>query len=656
MTQMTQATTSIPRDIAAERADIDRTVAGMTIPSVLQETAQRYPGQEALKWRTADGWQALTWSQYREAVRDATLGLRGLGFRPGEFGLIMARNRPEHLIADLALTHAGGRSVSVYNTLASEQIAYIAGHCEGTVAFVEDHTFLAKFLAVRDQLPKLRAIVLMEGNPAAVANGAGAWVVPWREFVAAGRRVARAEPDAFDASWRRVTPADLVALIYTSGTTGAPKGVTYTHHNILWTVESSRRLNDLQPGDRGISYLPLAHVAERFSSHWGGIYNAGIIHLVPEPTQVLGALLEVRPQGFVGVPRIWEKFEAGILAGLAAEPDEGRKALVQNAIATGQAVVELEQAGKPVPPELAAKAQAVAPILTAIRGKIGLDQCRIAYTSTAPTPMDVHLFFAAIGLPLLEVWGMSELTGPATANPPGRLKLGTVGTAIPGVEVKLAEDGEVLVRGGNVTPGYYRDPQRTTELLDADGWVHSGDVATVGADGYFRIIDRKKELIITSSGKNISPANVEALVKRNPIVGQAMAVGDGHSYICALIVLDAEVAPIWARAHGIGTTSLAALTADPRMVEEVRRGVAEANTHLAQIEQVKRFTLLPTEWTAESEELTPTLKLKRRVIAQKYAREIEGMYADLPTGYEVSPRAPAPVGQAAARALGSPGR
>jgi long-chain acyl-CoA synthetase len=621
------------RDIAAERAEIDHAVAGKTVPTLFRDVVERYPDAEALKWRTPDGWQALTWARYREHVRDATLGLLQLGFRPGEFGLIMARNRPEHLIADLALTHAAGAAISVYNTLAPEQIAYIANHSEATVAFVEDQGFLAKFLAIRDQVPNLRRVVLFEGDP----GDTGGWVITWQELLDAGRRAAANDPGAFDASWRRVKPDDILALIYTSGTTGAPKGVIYTHYNILWTCESSRMLADYQPGERWVSYLPLAHIAERFTTHWGGIYNVSVNHLVPELTQLLPALLDVRPNGFVGVPRVWEKFQAGIQLGVAAEPDE-RRALVESAIGVGRQLVEWQLRGEEPPPELAGKAAAVEPVLAILRGKIGLDQCRVAYTSTAPTPLDVLTFFAAIGLPIYEVWGMSELTGPATANPRDRIKFGTVGPTIAGVEAKLDEDGELLIRGGNVMPAYYKDPDRTADTFDADGWLRSGDIATVDEDGYYRIVDRKRELIITSGGKNISPANIEALVKHHPLIGQAIAVGDGHNYVTALIVLDPEVAPVWARARGVAAGSLAELAAHPAVVAEVRRGVAEANSHLSQAESVKRFTILPTEWTAESEELTPTLKLKRRVVHAKYAGAIAAMYAAEPGGYEVTPR------------------
>ncbi|HEX9413454.1 MAG TPA: AMP-binding protein [Ktedonobacterales bacterium] len=552
----------VTRDIAAERADIDRAVAGKTVPSLFKDVADAYPDLEALKWRTADGWQALTWAAYRDLVRDATMGLRVLGFEPGEFGLIMASNRPEHLIADLAIIHAAGAAVSLYNTLAPEQVAYIAGHCSGSIAFLQDQSYLDKFLAVRDQLPGLRRVVLMDGDP----GPHWGWVITWREFLDVGHKAALANPREFDATWQSVQPNDIISLIYTSGTTGAPKGVTYTHYNVLWTLESGRRLADYQHGERWLSYLPLAHIAERFATHWGGIYNVGVNHLVPDTTQLLPALLDIHPHIFVGVPRVWEKFQTGIQLGIAAEQDEQRKALIQAAIAASRQKVEMEQRDEAPPPELEARVAAMAPVLTAIRAKIGLDQCRVAYTSTAPTPLEVLFFFASLGMPLVEVWGMSELTGPATSNRMERVKFGTVGPTLLGVEARLDDDGELLIRGGNVMPGYYRDLRRTAEAFEAGGWLRTGDVATVDEDGYYRIVDRKKELIVTSSGKNISPSNIEELLKSSPLIGQAMAVGDRHSYISALIVLDQEVAPLWARANGIGSASLAELATHPLVV------------------------------------------------------------------------------------------
>jgi len=626
------------RDAVTERREIDMAVDGRTIPSVFLDTATAHPDRVAIRWKGPDGFRSLTWAAYRQAVRTATLGLRSIGFQKGEFGLIMARNRPEHVIADLAIVHAGGTAVSVYNTLAADQIRYIAEHSEATVAFVEDAAFLERWAEIRSQLPKLRRIVVMEPVASATAD------LTWAELMAAGEEEERRDGGAFDRLWKAVKAEDIVALIYTSGTTGPPKGVMYTHRNILWTLESTDRVLAAEVGHTTISYLPLSHVSERFGSHWRGIYSAIEVNYCPEISQLLPYLLEVRPTAFVGVPRVWEKFYAAINAGLAAEPDEARRNAINGAIAAGRTLAPFVLRGESLPPELAELAQRIAPVQLAIKAKLGLDNCRYAYTSTAPMPVDVMEFFAAIGLPLIEVWGMSELTGPATSNSPGAMKLGTVGPTLPGVEARLEEDGELLIRGGNVMAGYYKDAQKTAETVDGEGWLRTGDVAEVDEDGFYRIVDRKKELIITSSGKNISPANLEGLMKHHPLIGQAIAIGDGHSYLTALIVLDSEVAPGWARGHGITESSAAALATHPEIVAEVQRGLADVNRQVSRIEGIKRFTILPVEWTAESEELTPTLKLKRRVIHQRYAAEIAGMYDESsPSGHEVDARAPEPA-------------
>jgi long-chain acyl-CoA synthetase len=410
----------------------------------------------------------------------------------------------------------------------------------------------------------------------------------------------------------------------------------YSHNNITWTLESIRRFLDLGRHTL-VSYLPLAHVAERFTSHWGGMFNGYDVWLCPDPTLLLPYLLESRPTEFVGVPRVWEKLMSGIQAGIAAEPDEAKRAMAQGALSASISAYRLRRDGQPVPEELAAVVERAQPLFMLLRSKVGLERCTVPITSTAPCRPEVHEFWAGLGMPLFEVWGMSELTGPATAVPLNEHKAPSIGKPLTGVEVRLAEDGEILVRGGNVMVGYYRDPEKTAETIDSDGWVHSGDIGELGADGQFKIIDRKKELIITSAGKNISPANLEALAKSSPIIGQAVAIGDGLKFISVLVVLDPQVAPLWAKAHGMPEASMAELAVHPLVVEEVRRALTVANTHLSRVEQFKRFTILPGEWTPESEELTPTMKLKRRVIHSKYKPQIEAMYGDPAGGHSVDP-------------------
>jgi long-chain acyl-CoA synthetase len=614
-------------DAIAERSEIDAAISGKTICTIFADAARRWGDRAALRWKEDGQWKTLDWNGYRAEVAAVTLALRELGFGGGQFALIMARNVPEHMIADLGIVHAGGAAISVYNTLAAKQIEYVANNSGATTAFVENAAFLAKMLEVQPSAPSLRNIVLIHGEP---PEG----VLAWDDLVARGRAAHERDPRAFETSWRGVGPEDTVSLIYTSGTTGPPKGVTYSHYNIVWTLEATQRrltYND----ETFVSYLPLAHVAERFTSQWGGIYCGHEVFLCPDPTQLLPYLIEARPTVFVGVPRVWEKLMSGIQAGLEAEPDETKRAMARGAIAAAQQAYRLRRDGQPVPDEIASVVERAQPLFGLLRSKIGLDRCHLAITSTAPCRPEVHEFWAALGMPLYEVWGMSELTGPATAVPAGDHKAPSIGIPLPGVEVRLGEDGELLVRGGNVMVGYYRDPVKTAEAIDEDGWVHSGDIGVQGADGHFRIVDRKKELIITSAGKNISPANLESLAKSSPIIGQAVAIGDGRKFISVLVVLDPQVAPLWAKAHGIEGLSMAELSEQPATVAEIRRALSVANTHLSRVEQFKRFTILPTEWSPESEELTPTMKLKRRVIESKYRPEIEAMYEDPPGGHSV---------------------
>jgi long-subunit acyl-CoA synthetase (AMP-forming) len=616
-------------DVLAERAAIDAAVSGKTICTMFADAVGKWGDRPALHWKENGGWETLTWREYRDQVAAVTLALRAIGFGPGQFGLIMARNAPEHVIADLGIVHAGGAAISVYNTLAPEQIEYVANHSEATVAFVEDEGFLQKFLAIRSSTPHLRHLVLVRGD-------APEGVTSWESLVAKGRALYEADPKSFEHSWRAVGPEDTVSLIYTSGTTGPPKGVVYSHNNILWTVESVQRFWAIEPQVL-VSYLPLAHVAERFTSQWRGITDGHEVWLCPDPNLLLPFLLEARPTFFVGVPRVWEKLMAGLRAGIAAEPDETKRGMAQGALEASISAYRLRHEGQPVPPELATVVERAAPLFALLRSKVGLDRCTTAITSTAPCRPEVHEFWAALGMPLYEVWGMSELTGPATVVPMEDHQAPSIGKPMPGVEVRLGEDGELLVRGGNVMVGYYKEPGKTADIIDKDGWVHSGDIAEPGPNGQFKIIDRKKELIITSAGKNISPANLESLAKSSPIIGQAVAVGDGRNFISVLVVLDPQVAPAWAKARGVEAPAMADLAEHEAVIAEVRRALTDANRHLSRVEQFKRFTILPTEWSPESEELTPTMKLKRRVIHSKYQPQIEAMYATPPGGHAVDP-------------------
>jgi long-chain acyl-CoA synthetase len=616
-------------DSSTERAAIDARVAGQTLCTVLERNARVHGDLPALSWNEGGTWRQLDWREYRERVAEVAMGLEALGVSRGDFVAIMTRNRPEHLIADLAAVHLGATPVSLYNTLAPEQIAYIANHCEAKVAVVEGRDFMERWEKIKGELPALRNVVLLED----AADFAGYdWVRSWDQVRDRGREALAGGGgrDRFDAAWRAVKPEDLATVLYTSGTTGPPKGVMTTHYNALWTAASVERWADdptWAPGARYVSYLPLAHSMERLSGHYVGVWRPSWLFFCPDLTKIMEVLPQVRPFTFAAVPRLWEKAKAGVAAALASEPNPRRRKLAESAVEVGRRVVRLEQAGKPVPLGLRLRHKVLDRLVyRKIRARLGLDQCHMAFSGAAPLADDVMEFFLALGIPLREAYGLTESTAPATMNRPDKLKVGTVGPPLPGVELRLADDGELLLRGGNIATGYYKDPEKTAETFGPDGWLRTGDVAEVDSEGWVRIVDRKKELIITAGGENIAPSNLENLLKGNPLIGQAFVVGDRRPYPAALIVLDAELAPGWAAKHGVPYESLEQFAADERVHGEIERAVADVNQHVARVQQIKRFTILSTEWTVEGDELTPTLKLKRRVINEKYASQIEGLY------------------------------
>jgi long-chain acyl-CoA synthetase len=592
----------VPEDVAAVRASIEAETAGSTLLTVYAETVAQAPDVVAHQWQAGGEWRSLTYAEVYQRVRDAALGLAATGLQPGEFAAIWSRNRSEATIADYAVMHARGIPVFIYPTVAPAQGAEIISHCEATVVLVE-REFLPVLGSVRHLLPKLRALVVLDDAPSGEAEAeAEEGTLGWSELLERGRAAAEADPAAFERTWRQVTPDDLVTLIYTSGTTGSPKGVMITHRGIRYSQQATLRVipREDQVSEDGtatlVSYLPMAHVTGRHVDHWGSMLHPITLAYCPDNLRLFEIAAQVHPTALIGIPRVWEKLHAALRGAL---PD-----------VTPAAVAALPDAAK-----------------QAILTRIGLDRCRIATSGAAPIDPEIVAFFRALGLPLTEGWGMSELSNAATLSAPGDARGGAVGTAFPGMEVRVAEDGEVLVRGPLVMAGYYKDPELTMATIDADGWLQTGDIGEMDADGFLKIVDRKKELIITSGGKNISPAQVEYELQRHPLIGQACAVGDRRNYVTALLVLDPETAPVWARAQGIAFESLADLAADPGVLAEVERGVAEANSHLARPEQVRRWTLLPAEWTAQSGELTPSMKRRRRVIVDRYAKEIDSLYS-----------------------------
>ncbi len=594
-------------------ADIDKLVEGQTVPGEFAKTVSSDGDKIALRWRNADdSWGEWTFKDYADKACRIAASLKGLGVGPGDRVVLMMRNRPEFHIADVAVLLCGATAVSVYNSSAPEQVEYLVGHCKAKVAIVEDRDFLERFLKVRSELPLLEHIAIVDG-----ADG-DQGVISFESLLAS-------DPvDLVEAS-KIARPEDLATVIYTSGTTGPPKGVALSHYNICWTAESYKQDLGFDPrGMRVLSYLPMAHIAERMVSHYLGIVAGAEVTTCPDPGLIGQYLAHVRPQNFFGVPRVWEKLYAGVNAALAADPEKKQK--FDEAIEAAKPIDAKRRNGDELTPEEQGTwdfLQEVAFI--PVKAMIGLDQAQIAVTAAAPIGVEVLEWFRAIGVPLTEIYGMSENTGPLTWEP-HTPRIGSVGRAMPGVELKLLEDGEVCAKGGNVFSGYLDDPEKTAEALDDEGWLHTGDIGEIDDDGYLCIVDRKKELIITAGGKNISPANLEGALKSFPLIGQAAVIGDRRPYISALIVLDPEVAPAWAKAQGLSATTVADLAKDPEVLAEIERSVGEANKRFSQVEQIKRWTLLADEWLPDSEELTPTMKLKRRGVNSRYADEIEALY------------------------------
>ena len=592
--------------------EINETVEGATIPQAFLATAEKHADAVALRWKNEDGSPgSWTWSEYRALVARAAAGLQKLGLSKGDRLVLMLRNIPEFHVVDTAAAFLGVASISIYNSSAPDQVDYLVNHCEAKVAFVEDERFLERFRAVRSSLSHLEKLGALRDSQGDEFS--------WEDLVG--------ETSAdLDQLVGTAAPEDLATMIYTSGTTGPPKGVMISHYNVCWTVESLKRCIGWESyaGKKLVSYLPMAHIAERMVSHYQQIFLGFDVTACPEPTQVADYAREVKPNYFFGVPRIWEKLYAGVHAALAADPE--REAKFRDAVAASTPIQERLAHGKATDEDKQTWAFLDEVAFSQVRTLIGMSECELAITGAAPIPAEMLGWFRAVGVPLSEIYGMSESSGPMTFTA-WAVKPGTVGQEIPGCEVRLAEDGEVICRGGNVFQGYLKEAEKTADTIDAEGWLHSGDIGEIDADGYLRIVDRKKELIITAGGKNISPANLESALKMIPLVGQACAIGDQKPFVAALLVLDPDAAAAWAAAHGREGADLAELARDPEVIAEIEGALEEAMAGFNNAERVKKVHVLGEEWLPDSEFLTPTSKLKRRGVHQRYATEIEAFYS-----------------------------
>jgi long-subunit acyl-CoA synthetase (AMP-forming) len=588
------------------------TEARLTVPQVLDRTAEKHGDVPALMHKADGQWLPISWAQYREQIYQVARGFIELGLEPGKGVAILGFNRPEWFLSDMGALVAGGIPAGIYTTSSPEQAVYIAQHCEAQIVVVEHLDYLEQLLAVADQLPELKAIVIMAG----ISGEQG--VYSWQDVLDLG---AAAGDEELDARLAAQQPDDCCTLIYTSGTTGPPKAVMLSHHNLVWTAQALIDNFEFTAGERVISYLPLSHIAEQIISIHGALGIGGTTWFAESIEKLGDNLRECRPHIFFAVPRVWEKMQAKVGEALAGATGI-KAALLSWARGVALKASYREQRGQS-PPLFHGFANK---ILLKIHQQLGLDQARIRSVGAAPTTRDTHEFFMSLGLPIYEVYGQSEDTGPATFSLPDAYRTGKTGRAIPGTEVRIAEDGEVLLRGPHVFLGYLKNPEATAETLDDEGWLHTGDIGELDEEGYLQITDRKKELIITSGGKNISPANIEALLKSIPAVSQAAVIGDGRKYLAALLTLDPEKLEREAQAAGSDARTVAEAADDDAFQRYIEGQIESINERLSNVEGIKRFRLLDRDFGVATGELTPTMKLKRRVIATNFEAEIDGLY------------------------------
>jgi long-chain acyl-CoA synthetase len=599
-------------------ADLHERIVGQNLPKRFLANVERNGSIEVLNWKNSAGdWESKTLTEMAEDTARLTAALQDLGVSAGDTVVMMIRNRQEFHALDMAILFCGATPVSIYNSSAPDQIQYLINDCGASVAILEDADFLARFDAVREKIPTIKHTVLIE------AEGAADDIIRYSDMLAF-------EPADLSVEAETATLSDTATIIYTSGTTGPPKGVMLSHSNVAWTLESvgqsMRDQTDIADfaGKRHVSYLPLAHVMERLLGHYYMIDFATRVYCCPETSQMPATVRETKPNVFIGVPRVWEKMYAGVTAAIAADPVKEQQ--FNDGVAAALPIMEKMTAGTATDEEIATWNFLDEVGFKAIRGLIGLDEVEIGISGAAPIPAEILGWFRAIGVPLSEGYGMSETT--AVLSWSAAAKPGYVGRPATGVEMKIAEDGEVLARGGNMFEGYLGLPDKTAESIDAEGWVHTGDIGVIDDDGYLKIVDRKKELIITAGGKNISPANLEAALKMIPLVGQACAIGEQKPFVTALVVLDPDAAAAWASEHGLegDAATMAALAQNADVIAEVEAGLVVAMSNFNNAEAVKKVKVLGAEWLPDTDLLTPTAKLKRRGILSTFADEIEALY------------------------------
>jgi len=601
-------------------------IPGETVPEVFCNAVQTRSSNVALRQKDLGIWRAVTWNEFGAAVRETAMGLVALGLQPGDVVSILSNTRKEWLFADLGALCAGLVTSGIYPTDSISQCEYLCSDSRSRVVFVEDDEQLDKILAVRDRLPALLRIVIFDLD--GLARFSDPQAMSLETLRQLGREFDRSHPGEFDRRRFSRVAGDLAILVYTSGTTGKPKGAMLSHRNLVSQWPLLYKSVPQDESDCRMSFLPLCHAAERQLGAYYAIYTGTVLNFVENPETIPENVREISPTVFLAVPRIWEKFYSSIMIALS-EAVRPHQWLYRWAIAQGHAVVDHVLAGRQPPLSLKLRYRLARWLaLDNVRKSIGIHRSRFLMTGSAPISPDLIRWYLALGIPMLEGWGLTESTAMGTLNPPRAMRLGTIGTPLEGVEIRLSDEGELLLRGAFVFMGYLNLPEKTAETLDAEGWLHTGDVGRISADGYVTITDRMKDIIITAGGKNITPSELENELKFSPYITDAVLIGDRRPYLTTLVMIDHENVEKFAQDHDVSYSNYASLTRAPEVLDLIEREVARVNAKFARVEQIKTFRLIEIQLTAEDEELTPTMKLKRNFVNKKYAALIESMYSE----------------------------
>ena len=604
---------------------LDIVMPGETITAVFWNAAARRAERVFMRQKELGLWREWTWARTAEAVREIGDGLLALGFRPGDTASILANTVVEWVLADLAVLSAGGVSNGIYPTDAAAQAEYLCADSGTKIAFVEDEEQLDKLLSVRERLPLLEKIVVFDTE--GLRDFRDDQVLSLAALRELGRQHREGHPRELDERIAACRPEDLAILVYTSGTTGKPKGAMHSHGGIVFTVRGYNRVVAQDENDERMCFLPLCHIAERLGGEYFGVYTGSVLNFVENPETVPENVREISPTVFTAVPRIWEKFYSSVAIAVR-ESGRLQQAAYAWGLSVGTRIADRVLAGAPVPIVLKLQfllARKLA--LDNVRKLIGVHRARFCVTGAAPISPDLVRWYLALGVPMVEVWGMTESCGAATYTPAARIKPGMIGPACPYNEVRLdPETSELLIRGKNVFMGYLNQPEKTAETIDAEGWLHTGDVGTQDGDGYFRITDRMKDIIITAGGKNITPSELENELKFSPYITDAVVIGDKRAYLTAIVMIDLENVEKFAQDQDIPFSNYTSLTRAQPVRDLVWGEIERVNAKFARVEQIKKFCLLETQLSAEDEELTPTMKLKRKLVEKKYADRIEAMY------------------------------